>query len=74
MSEKGPINITQIRGCLLEHIPTLKRCDDEVMCTAWQNFYDKFQTGDMEIDEVDETKGTASCEYSHCAYCVTPTQ
>ena len=74
MSEKGPVNIIQIKGCLLEEVPFSRRRGSEIVCTEWQNFHDKQDTGEMKLDEVDETKGTASCEYSECAHCATPNQ
>jgi len=74
MSEKGPINITIINGCLIGYVPELKRSGEEVMCLQWQNHLDKDQIGEMELDYVDEKKGTASCKYSGCTHCATPDQ
>ncbi len=72
VATENPINLTQIHGCMRVPLPAMERSGDKVLCKMWK---DPTLSGmpfeSIPLDEVDETKGTASCYYSKCYHCVT---
>jgi hypothetical protein len=68
--EQQPINITRIHGCgLYPEMPKLKREDSEVICTqcrATERMGLLAIYVNVELDEVDESAGIASCIYAQC--------